>query len=305
MDCNKHPSKIPITIFIPTYNCEKYIHQTLTALLQNINGKNYQVSELIVIDSFSVDSTREIIANFIKEVSKKGLEVKFLSTPIKIIGYVRNLGIKCSTNEFILMIDCDTIISRQYIEKLVEEIRKSEYTGIVRGYILYKRHKKISPLMMLLLTLENYARHLFFHAIRRTATNYAHIGGEGILCRKSLILRAGNFNPHLSASEDVELARRLIKMGYKVLILPIIAYEPAKHFESLKKWIYWIASYSLRSKSVSLDSSSIRGFMPILKHMFIQSVKLTIIHRNLFYAYSFLYFLLKNIIAHGVKNAIK
>ena len=99
-----------ISVIVPVYNVEKYIHQALVSLsLQD--DKNYEV--VVVIDG-STDSSEEICREFCKNynnfwvVSQQNLG----------LGGARNKGISISNGKFITFIDSDDFVSNDYISKL-------------------------------------------------------------------------------------------------------------------------------------------------------------------------------------------
>ena len=85
-----------VSIYIPAYNAEKTIKQTINSVI----NQTYQFDEIIVIDDNSSDSTLSIINQFeniklIKNKKNMGL------------GYNRNLGVQTSNNEIVASIDAD------------------------------------------------------------------------------------------------------------------------------------------------------------------------------------------------------
>ena len=87
-----------VSIYIPAYNAEKTIEQTLIS----IKNQTYKFDEIIVINDNSSDTTMKIVGEF------KG--IKLINNYInKGLGYNRNLGFKVSNNEIVAAIDADCL----------------------------------------------------------------------------------------------------------------------------------------------------------------------------------------------------
>ena len=76
-----------VSIITPCYNKSGFISETITSVLR----QTYQKIELIIIDDFSTDNSREIIGEFVK----KDPRVKLIPNSIQMGGSAcRNIGIK-------------------------------------------------------------------------------------------------------------------------------------------------------------------------------------------------------------------
>jgi|GEM_PF-1926408 len=100
-----------ISIVIPAYNAEKYIHRCLTSILSQPTDN----VEVIVIDDASSDKTREILERF-KERDTR-LRV-CTNSETKLAGYSRNLGIGLAKGDYLWFVDADDWISPEAIEHL-------------------------------------------------------------------------------------------------------------------------------------------------------------------------------------------
>lgn len=54
-----------VSIVMPAYNCSAYIRETIESVL----GQSYPYWELIVVDDCSSDNTRDIVSEYMKEVT--------------------------------------------------------------------------------------------------------------------------------------------------------------------------------------------------------------------------------------------
>lgn len=101
-----------LSVIIPTYNEIDYIDDALKSV--------EFASEIIVIDSFSEDGTKERAL----EYGCKVLERKFDN-----FSNQKNHAISCATGDWILFIDADERVSQKLKNEIVSVIEKSEHSG--------------------------------------------------------------------------------------------------------------------------------------------------------------------------------
>jgi glycosyltransferase involved in cell wall biosynthesis len=101
-----------ISIIIPSLNEESHIGMAL----RSIKEQDYPDLEVILVDSFSKDKTREIAAGF---------GVRIVDYPGKVLG-ARLEGLKRSTGQWVMFLDADQILQPKAIHRCVEQIRKHD-----------------------------------------------------------------------------------------------------------------------------------------------------------------------------------
>lgn len=118
-----------ITVFIPTYNGEKYIAELIEAVLSQDLPNGYEL-EFIIIDSGSRDKTVEII-------SKHYLDrLIFIEIPNSEFGHgkTRQRAAEMAKGEFILYLSQDaTPTSNRWIKDMIEPFFISDKVGCVFG----------------------------------------------------------------------------------------------------------------------------------------------------------------------------
>lgn len=125
-----------ISVIIPTYKGENHIKNLLESLEnQRLDSKYY---ELIFIINGELDSTIDILTEFIKNNSK--LNVNLYITPESGASNARNIGIELSKKEFITFLDDDDFISPNYLEKLFEYSKPNRIT--MANFIDYDANTK-------------------------------------------------------------------------------------------------------------------------------------------------------------------
>lgn len=115
-----------ISIIIPVYNCEKYIHETINSIL----NQTYKNVELILVNDGSTDNSYKICEEY-----KENTNVKILNQTNFGAPAARNKGLENATGEYIMFFDSDDILKSDAIEKMVNKIEK-EKSDLVIGEVI-------------------------------------------------------------------------------------------------------------------------------------------------------------------------
>jgi glycosyltransferase involved in cell wall biosynthesis len=113
-----------ISIIIPCYNEIK----TLEKIVDKVNLQNSYDKEIIIVDDYSTDGSRELIE---KNIKKKVQRV-ILNNKNYGKGYSLRKGIEIATGEIILIQDADLEYDPSDYHKLIEPIKKG-YADVVYG----------------------------------------------------------------------------------------------------------------------------------------------------------------------------
>ena len=119
-----------VSIVILTYNGEKTIKDCLNSIL----AQDYQNLEIIVVDNASTDGTKEILNRF------KNYDLRFtiIENP-KNIGFAgMNIAIDASRGEYILYLNQDVILDKDFINNAVGLMERDEKTGVAQGKLIRK-----------------------------------------------------------------------------------------------------------------------------------------------------------------------
>lgn len=178
-----------ISIIVPVYNGEKYIENCLLS----IKKQTMTEFECICIDDGSVDESKKIIKNFIKNDNRFYYFYQKNSGP----SSARNNGIEKASGKYILFVDCDDTISPYYLEKLFLAIEQNKTDICCCGYTCIEEKQNYThndyPVM------KNPKREDFIKMLFR--------GTGGTVCSKLFqleIIRKNNiqFNENFSLCED-------------------------------------------------------------------------------------------------------
>lgn len=103
-----------ISIIVPVYNAEKYLHKCIDSIL----AQSYSNFELLLIDDGSKDHSHEICIDF----SKKDERIKVLNKSNGGVSSARNLGLDNANGDWLTFVDADDTLSRDFLAHLVTGI---------------------------------------------------------------------------------------------------------------------------------------------------------------------------------------
>ena len=201
-----------LTVVIPTKNEEANIGACLDAFAP-FRG----AVEVIVVDNFSPDRTREI-------ADKKGANV-LLKGPERCAQ--RNRGWREATGDYVMFVDADMIVPKETVEEILEGIR--EQSTAVDAYWI----PEVRSGAGLRLKARNFERSFY---------DGTCIDGLRVISRDWLE-KVGGYDESLVACEDWDLDRRLFAAGAKASITKgHLIHNEAK--QDLKRFLKKKAYYS-------------------------------------------------------------
>lgn len=126
MSTNKNPL---VSINLLTYNGEKYIK----SCLDSVFAQDYSNIEVLIIDNASVDNTIEEIRKFLD----RKFDITFITNESN-IGFARghNQLIKKSGGDFVLCLNQDVVLDKDFIKNAVDIFQSDSKIGSVQGKLL-------------------------------------------------------------------------------------------------------------------------------------------------------------------------
>ena len=107
-----------ISVIVPVYNTEKYLHRCIDSIL----AQTYTDFELLLINDGSTDESGEIC----DEYAKKDSRIVVIHKVNEGVSIARNTGIKRSSSKYITFIDSDDYIANDMIEQLYIALHNTE-----------------------------------------------------------------------------------------------------------------------------------------------------------------------------------
>ena len=99
-----------VTVFIPVYNCEKYIKESLESII----NQTYENLDILIIDDGSTDNTVNLIKQY------KDTRIRLLrNDKNRGIPYTRSRGLEECRGEYLALMDADDISLSERIKKQV------------------------------------------------------------------------------------------------------------------------------------------------------------------------------------------
>ena len=180
-----------ISIIIPTYNEERYLPRTL----DSIHRLTRKPDEVIVIDSSSAKATANIAQQF---------GAKVIRITGRGIGRARQKGLEAARGDMVAFTDADTIVPARWLSIIESTLLLPAVVGtfgsyrVIDGWLPYRFCvNQINPAIFIL----------------AAGLNIPYAVGQNLAFHRRMGLRAGGFPVGFQSVEDVEMIRRLKKMG--------------------------------------------------------------------------------------------
>jgi glucosyl-dolichyl phosphate glucuronosyltransferase len=208
-----------ISTIVCTYNRAASLQKTL----QSLAGAEVPAGcswELIVVDNNSTDGTRTVIESFLEEGS---LPLRCVLEETPGLSHARNRGIAAATGEIISFTDDDVLVDTGWLMHIAEAFAGFE-AAAVGGRILPLWETPppdwLDPSLYAYLAVADYGdRPLYLESPK--------VWGANLSFRADVLTRYGQFDTELGrapgklyAGEEVELLRKLLQEGEKILYYP-------------------------------------------------------------------------------------
>lgn len=115
-----------VAIAIPTYNAVDYIRECL----ESVCGQTLQELEIFIVDAYSDDGTREIVA----EYASRDERIRLIDDTERSTGYAKNIVIDLATAPFYAIVEPDDYIEKDMLELLYVTATKNNLDVVKCGY---------------------------------------------------------------------------------------------------------------------------------------------------------------------------
>jgi glycosyltransferase involved in cell wall biosynthesis len=228
--------KPKVTIGICVRNCEDYIKEAIDSIRNQ--DFPHELMELIFVDDGSEDNTLSVIQEC---VSNMDIPNEVLHTSWKGLGHARNMVVTNAKGDFILWVDGDMVISRDFMRKLVEFMEQHPKVGIAKG------EQALEPGGNLLATLEGYSRSAGrMIDYQSEKARFKALGTGGCIYRIEVISKAGGFDEKLRGyGEDSDIEIRIRATGWSLATTNARFLDYERHGLTWKSlWSrYWLRGY--------------------------------------------------------------
>ena len=111
-----------VTIIIPVYNSAEYIGKCIESIL----NQTYHDYDILIVNDGSKDNSQQIINEYKEKYPNK---ITAIEQENKGVARTRNESIKRATGKYIMFMDNDDYLDKDYIETFVKEIEKAILTS--------------------------------------------------------------------------------------------------------------------------------------------------------------------------------
>jgi glycosyltransferase involved in cell wall biosynthesis len=220
-----------LSVIIPAHNEEQFIGNCLHSIYESCNY--FKINpEIIVVLNRCIDNTKDIAV---------GLGAKYVEENTRNLAKIRNTGIKRSKGEIVITIDADSIMTKEYVEALINNIKSNKFIG---GGTRVDFNRKSLGIKATKMVLDIFAKL------------------SGLVCGSFWFYRkyyeeVGGFNEELHFGEDLDFAKRLKIYGKTIKLKYGIAGKiitSTRKFDKFGDW-YFFKLITVKQKEIK-DSVS-------------------------------------------------
>lgn len=185
-----------VSIIIPVYNVEKYLHKCL----ESVTNQTYKNIEIIIVNDGSTDSSKNICEKF----QKSDRRIRLINKSNEGLSLARKAGFVEAKGEYVLFIDSDDFINKEYIENMF--LNKEDNADIIISKIVYSYNSYEDEIKTTLCDKKNYTSKdiLIKMLLNKEVKDFAW----GKLFKKDLIKEEYFTNSRVF--EDIEFTHRVV-----------------------------------------------------------------------------------------------
>lgn len=119
-------NNVLVSVIVPVYNVEKYIAKCIESII----SQTYANIEIILINDGSMDKSGKICKKYALQDSR----IKVVDDTNHGVSHARNEGIKLAKGKYIVFIDSDDRVDKEYIQSLIEPTYIQEYDLVICSF---------------------------------------------------------------------------------------------------------------------------------------------------------------------------
>jgi glycosyltransferase involved in cell wall biosynthesis len=225
-------TKSKVTIGVCVRNCEELIEGAINSVMDQDFPQ--ELMEVILVDDGSEDKTVSVINSY---APKMGTQVSIFRQNWKGVGPARNVVVNNAKSEYIVWVDGDMRLPREFVTKQVEFMERNPRVGIGKGrYGIYDGASLVAYL-------ENVEALVELLTCEQNAVSKP-LGTGGSIYRVRAIKKVGGFDESITGGgEDTDAEYRIRKVGWLLQLTPAEFYEiRRKNWKALWDEYFWHGS---------------------------------------------------------------
>ncbi|SHK15766.1 glycosyltransferase family 2 protein [Hespellia stercorisuis] len=203
-----------VTIIIPNYNGRHFMEPCL----QSLKEQTYRQFKVLVVDNASSDGSLEFMAESYPDIEVIPLDKNY--------GFSKavNVGIQNSHTPYVILLNNDTTVDKNYVGEMVKAIESSQRIFSVSSKMIQMYHPELIDSAGDLYTLLGWG---VCRGIGRPVSNYTKADSIFTACagaaiyRRSAFKKIGYFDEaHFAYLEDIDIGYRARIYGYQNMYCP-------------------------------------------------------------------------------------
>jgi len=181
-----------VSVITTLYNYKDYIVECIESFL----NQDFIKAEMIIVDDASTDNPYKNIKKYISE------KVKYIKLDKnRGYSYAKNIGIKFSNSEILVMLDSDDMLTKKGISIRYKKIK--EGYDFVHGPCMDKKDKRIL------------VRNRMWDLWLKEKT-YKYVHAQGVMLKKDIHRKIGLYDETLRCKSDREFFARVFNHNFKI-----------------------------------------------------------------------------------------
>ncbi len=221
-----------VSVIVPTKNSGRF----LEACLRSIKEQSYKEIELIVVDNFSTDNTREIAERYADKFFERGPE---RSAQV-------NYGVKMASGEFVYKVDSDFVLEQGVVGQCIEKIVEGNDAIVV--------HNTPDESVSWIARIRKFEVDMYKYDLTHSSARFV---------KKDVYEKIGGFNEAITAGEDYDFQNRLNNRGYKTGFVDAEALhlgEPVNIWKHMLKYFHYGVDFVNFENNNKQESKEQLGF---------------------------------------------
>ncbi len=190
---------VKVSVITTLYNYKDYIVDCIESFL----SQNFKDSEMIIVDDNSIDNPYKNIKKYISD------RVKYINLDKNMgYSYAKNIGIKASNSDILVMLDADDMTTDKGIELRYNKMQ--EGYDLVHGPVLDFKVKSEG--------MKTKESRLWpkWKKSRKDASCYKLIHAQSVMLKKDIHKKIGLYDESLRSKSDREMWARILNNGFKM-----------------------------------------------------------------------------------------